>query len=369
MENQDNTNTGKRTTPGRAAKTNNKRKLSSEDSQAVVHKPEKSAKMSLTLEQLRDELAKSEERTATKIDKAIQSLSVRVDDNANLIRAEREERRRDMQDFRDQLNMINNNSRDAVARSVPGLRPRPTNGFLSRDEDQYSKLQRSRRSLLMYPVKGDSPGAIMAELQTFLLTQLQIPRGEIERSNIEVVRRFRGIRNSRARHEIIVVFSDPEIRDFVLSHAKNLAGKPDMGVRIDVPQHLLGIKKVLDEYGFVLKTEIGPNFKRNVRYDDTNETLAMDVFYPDTKKWERITYLQATEGLSVKKSLESAAVDRVRNPLLSSSSNVSGIRNNSGTGTFHLKPSQLNVGRVSAPRHAGGSSGSGSSVELSLIHI
>lgn len=153
----------------------------------------------------------------------------------------------------------------------------------------------------MYPVKGDCVDSIMAEFQIFLRDCLQIPDGEILREQVETVRRFRGTRFSRSRHEIMAIFSDAETRDFVLSHAKNLAGNANAGIRIDVPQHLIGIKRTFDEYGYILKGELGVGFKRNVRFDDTNETLVMDIYYPQDKKWDRISHSQAVDGVEFKK--------------------------------------------------------------------
>ena len=72
MENQkDGKETAKRTTPGRTAK-NNKRKLSEEKPSRAVKAKSDAADMSISLEQLQAKLAKSEERTAAKIDKTIQ---------------------------------------------------------------------------------------------------------------------------------------------------------------------------------------------------------------------------------------------------------------------------------------------------------
>ena len=205
-----------------------------------------------------------------------------------------------MNKLQEQINDINS------GRSKPGssgLRPRGM--LLSRAEDMYQKYQRSRRTLLLYPVAGETADVMFANLQTFLGVDLLIPRGQVTREQIECVRRFRATRNSRNKQEAAVVFTENETRDFVLSHARNLAGKPSMGVRIDVPPHLQGVKRSLDEYGFMLKGEIGINFRRNIKYDDTKETLVMDAYYPDVKKWERITHEEALEGLEHKKRITS----------------------------------------------------------------
>ena len=293
----------KRVTPGRSAKTS-KRKLSSEDQERTVKQKLDSQTMALSLEQLRAELAKSDEKTAAKIDKSMLEMSNKMEANTALILAEKLERREEMSKMQAQI--------DALARGTAPARPESRivpadrgnyhrRDLITRSEDHYHKYQRARRSLMLYPIQGANINEIMASFQIFLWDQLQIPEGEIQREQVEMVRRFSGTRNSRARYEVIALFTDNETRDFVLSHARNLAGKNDIGVRIDVPPHLLGVKRTFDEYGYLLKTEIGPEFKRNIRYEDGSETLIMDTYYPDIKKWERVTYEQAVEGLEYMK--------------------------------------------------------------------
>ena len=253
--------------------------------------------MALTIEQLRAELLTQEANINKNIEKAIDALAVKVDNNALLIGTEREERRTQMENLQSQINNLSANPNS----TVPASGPRPRPGFISRSDDLYNKYQRARRSLLIFPVKGDGLDQILPELQRFCCNSLLIPRGEIQRDQIELVRRFRGTKLSRGRHEIIVLFSDNDTRDYVLSHARNLASKLDHGVRIDVPPHLQGIKRTLDEYGYMLKNDVGDGFKRNVRYEDSSESLVMDVFYPDAKNWERISYSQALDGLAESK--------------------------------------------------------------------
>ena len=174
--------------------------------------------------------------------------------------------------------------------------PRP--GHNTRHDDTHSKYERSRRTLILSPIVGGTEDEIIGSLQEFLGKYLLIPGGEVRRNQIELVRRYRGTRLAREKKEAIVVFCDNETRDFVLSHARNLVGQKDIGVRIDVPAHLLGIKRTFDDYAFVLKGEIGVGFKRNVRYEDLGETLVMDVFYPDSRRWERLSYQQALDGIA-----------------------------------------------------------------------
>ena len=335
MEEQEAGTSSKRITPGRAAKAT-KRKLSSDATPRTVKPKLDDTTMSLSLDQLRSELALSETRVNANTQKCFDQLSSRIDGNTDLIRSEREERRRDMDRVQQQIDSILNGA--GTNTPMPGLRPRPQNA--AKQDDLDNKYQRARRTLLLYPVQGDTPDQIIANLQKFLLESMLVPAGEIQRAHIECVRRFRGSRTSRERQEITVVFADNDTRDFVLSHARNLAGKPNMGVRIDVPHHLLSIKRTFDEYGFILKSEIGGEFKRNVRYDDAIEGLTMDVFYPDTKKWERITHREALEGLAhVKQSRQRPPLPR-RQPLVLPARLPSPNRRASSNNTTRPAPSR-----------------------------
>ena len=148
---------------------------------------------------------------------------------------------------------------------------------------------------------------MIKSLQSFLFDLMLIPPEDISQDNIVDIRRVRLTRNAKKMLECTVVFSSVEVRDFVAAHAKNLANirvtgtEPTPSVRMDVPQHLHGIKRELDEYGFLLKSETmnmsgKSDLKRSVKYDDAERTLHMDVLYPGETKWAKITYQQAREG-------------------------------------------------------------------------
>ena len=83
-----------------------------------------------------------------------------------------------------------------------------------------------------------------------------------------------------------------------------------MGVRIDVPSHLQGVKRVLDEYGYVLKKEIGQEFKRNIKFDDMKRTLYMDICPHDENEWLRVDYDLAQEEMALVKPRTASARSR-----------------------------------------------------------
>ena len=328
--------TAKRRSPGRVAKNGkreenyiNKRKRRSNSPQPTTRtvRPRLSVASQtdamatpLTLEALQKELATSRKEQMDHLDGKLLGLNEKIASNSVLILEERKERKNQLKKLNDKIEQLSRNasapSSATVANSgFPALStPSLQSPFgRTRIDDEYHKYERARSSLVFYPIPGETNDEMLKALQVFLTKGMKIPKEELKRSDIALTRRVRTTRNARARKELLVLFTDQEIRDFVLSHARNLSGhidsnkKPTAGVRIEVPTHLLNVKRSFDEYGYMLKMELGNSFKRNVRYDDTNRTLVMDVKYPgEGNKWDRITYEQARRGISVAKSLNKA---------------------------------------------------------------
>ena len=326
---------GKRITPGRAAKRKQpsdsaektrrtvKARLSSTASELATSEDMATP---LTLEMLRNELATNRQEQMDHIDKRLLVITERMASNTQLIIDERRERQEETKKLNERIDMLMSKPGQNNALNLP-LVPRSHHSHAigrynnTRADDEYNKYERARNSLVFYPIEGETTEAMMMALQKFITNDMQIPKGEVKRSQIELVRRVRSTRNARARNELLVLFSDTESRDFVLSHAKNLAdhkdtaGKPTAGVRIEVPNALLNTKRDFEQYGYALRNELGSDFKRNIRYDDANRTLVMDVKYPGNVKWERITFDQAQRGNRIAKltpNAISAAPPRLR---------------------------------------------------------
>ena len=326
--------TAKRVTPGRTAKAGNKRKQvdeSPEPTRTVKARLSTDNAMAtpLTLEALRAELAASNKQQNDLLNAKMIGLAESIAANSNLIKDERRERREEMRKMNERIEEL------ATGRTRPGLTPRPLSNVPrpnTRDDDEYKKYECARNTLIFYPVDGNSEDQQMASLQQFLAQKMQIPAGDLKRNQIVRVRRIRMGRNPRMNKELLVLFSDSYARDLVLSYAKNLASfkdhlnKPTAGVRIDVPNSLLTVKRALDQYGYTLRTDLGPNFKRNIKYDDAQRTLVMDVKYPDKPKWERISYEEACRGNDIAKNTQqeiSSAAARLRLPAPSPTTSTS----------------------------------------------
>ena len=108
-------------------------------------------------------------------------------------------------------------------------------------------------------------------------------------------------RGKQNAEEVIVLFSNKDTRDLESSYARNLApyrdseGRPTAGIRFDIPDHLSGIHRTLLQYGhrMWLKHNKNPEFKRNVRHDDTELSYCLDIKLPGKQKWITISYQMA----------------------------------------------------------------------------
>ena len=101
-----------------------------------------------------------------------------------------------------------------------------------------------------------------------------------------------------------MVFGDVESCDLAASYARNLGeftdanNKPTAGLRPDIPGFLGGVHRTLLQYGFGLKTRYGRGFKRNIRFEDGEMTLVIDICIPDKDgkpgdDWTTVSYERA----------------------------------------------------------------------------
>ena len=135
---------------------------------------------------------------------------------------------------------------------------------------------------------------------------LLVPESEKIGDRIETVRRSRTSFASKIVDEVIVIFDSSATRDYVFSHAKNLAKLPAAlnagtnsrgayGLRLDYPAHLSSDYRALDAYGAKMRSIAGKGFKRNIRYNDDEMNLYMDVNFPGQDKWIRVSAKMAKE--------------------------------------------------------------------------
>ena len=108
-----------------------------------------------------------------------------------------------------------------------------------------------RRSLRLWPVAGSD---LKKALGAFLKTRLKLDNSFLmDMGDVSVKKMAAGPR-SKISGEVIAVFSTVAIRDTVRSMARELAGDPDAGVRLEIPYSLQPNLKALESVSYNLKT-------------------------------------------------------------------------------------------------------------------
>ena len=203
----------------------------------------------------------------------------------------------------------------SLAPPVAQLGPiRPNERGREREDDYW----RARRSVRIWPVAGATSVEIWRASGVFFNDVLEIPVSDLPENTVEEVRRIvnkrrarpGGLENTqRVADEVLVVFKDVAIRDMVMSYAPNLAktnGLPQSsGIRMEIPPHLLGVFRTLDDHGHMLRGRHGQGVKRNIKFDDGEMSLYMDLRLPGDNSWMRVDYEMAREELRFVKKQES----------------------------------------------------------------
>ena len=165
----------------------------------------------------------------------------------------------------------------------------PSTGRISREDQRDARFWKARRSLRLWPVfGGDKEG-----LEDYLLNKLRLDRSFIdeELGHVELIRP-REPRNKN-KDEIIAVFETKQVRDAVKAAAPNLANFRDSaGMRLHVPDHLQRDFQTLMNLSFDLKKK-HPSLKRNVKFDEEDGGLFMDLKQDETAEWKRVKPSQA----------------------------------------------------------------------------
>ena len=98
---------------------------------------------------------------------------------------------------------------------------------------------------------------------------------------------------SKITGEVIAVFATTDVRDAVRRAAKNLAGAPDTGIRLEIPNALQSSLKALEAVSYELRQK-HPGIKRSIKFDDDQMDLVLDfnIRPEDGGEWKRVTAVQ-----------------------------------------------------------------------------
>ena len=162
------------------------------------------------------------------------------------------------------------------ALNAPSLGPGPG----SRLAENY---WRARRSIQLLPMTGS---CIVKGALDFIENELCLGSDVCDLRPGNVVR-VRPNCEGRARGEVAVTFPDIETHDLVRSSAKNLAGKSNMGMHLEITEHLRPSLRNLESVSFVLKKTV-PEMKRNIKFDDAYMDLVLDVKLGEDRPWQKI---------------------------------------------------------------------------------
>ena len=178
-----------------------------------------------------------------------------------------------------------------------------TENRAGRNNNQMGRYLRARRSFKVWTVKVEGPGDAKAEqaIRKFFVQSMLVPVGTAKNVLIDTIRAANQARNSRISNEYIVTFADVESRDAIKSYASGLAScQGNAGLRLDVPPCLKGSFKILNEHGIAMMKIYGKEVKRNIRFDDRNTDLMMDIKLPTSPAWHNITIEQAREAKKIR---------------------------------------------------------------------
>ena len=152
----------------------------------------------------------------------------------------------------------------------------------------------ARKCLRFFPVEGNSPDELIRGLDEFVLKKMKVPSGVLDDKDINFIRKVKASKRMKVRNEVIVSFTTVEARDLVYSYARNLGewvgddGKPLAGMRLEIPERLLGDFKACEQYGHAMKSKHGIGFKRHTKLDDSRLCLYVDIYLPKPKVWARV---------------------------------------------------------------------------------
>ena len=185
-----------------------------------------------------------------------------------------------------------------------------------RTNQQKGRYLRARRSFKIWPITKKREETFEDAIRRFFVDMMAVPPSVANAAVIDTIRPADQARNSKIRAEIIVTFADVETRDALKSYASGLASaKGAAGLRLDVPPCLKGSFKILNDHGMAMMNIYGKDVKRNIKFDDRNQDLMMDLKLPTSSQWHNISIEQAREAKRVRdavdmQNIRQAAVSR-----------------------------------------------------------
>ena len=144
---------------------------------------------------------------------------------------------------------------------------------VDRKEEAYEK---ARKSLRLWPVSRE--GNLKERVVEFMVDELRLDQQHAAGLGFSA-KRVGGTRlpgsAAGVKDEVLLMFESVGGRDDVRTFAKNLERR-GRGLRLEIPDHLWPSFCALQGIGYELKQK-NANLKRNIRFDDDNKDLKLDV--------------------------------------------------------------------------------------------
>ena len=138
--------------------------------------------------------------------------------------------------------------------TLKNTKERSTSRLAAPVPDENAWYWEARKKLRFFPIEGTNDEQIKANLESFVAEKLRIPQGVLRPEDVQFVRRVRSSKRSKIQDEIMVSYTNVAARDLVQSYARNLGewvgegNKPLAGLRMEIPERLLGDFKALELY-------------------------------------------------------------------------------------------------------------------------
>ena len=147
-------------------------------------------------------------------------------------------------------------------------------------DDETRQYWAARKKIRCAPVpQGQDRNEFLSNADAFFADKLCIPYGELHQNTVIDVQREPGRKRNTTLHEAIITFDSVQTRDCVAPYASNLAnnsGAQRPSLRLEIPDYLCGVFRVLERYAHILKCQNPAFFRRSIKYDDVNLSLVLD---------------------------------------------------------------------------------------------
>ena len=178
-----------------------------------------------------------------------------------------------------------------AASSARNVSVRSTERGTAGKDGREDKFWRARRSLRLWPVRGGDRAGLVAYLKEKLRLDDHFVNEEL--GEVELFKPRDPRQKIKNTDEYVAVFETKQVRDAVKAAAANLANYRDTaGMKLHLPDHLQRDFQTLMNLYFDLKKK-NPELKRNVKFDEEDRNLYMDIRLKEGAEWRRVKPKQA----------------------------------------------------------------------------